>query len=211
MRKIKFINCKIDISRKVFSPRIETEFWVKKAIKEIRKIKKPFDILDVFAGAGCIGISILKAYPEICQGACFIDIDKEAIEQIKINLRFNKIYKKRYKIYQSNLFEKIKNNKYDFIFANSPYVALDRIYEVQKEVLEREPHTALFAGKNGMDYIKKFLSQVKKYLKPNGKIFLEFDPFQKEEIKGILEKKDFKFVFGKDQFGKYRWLKAEIE
>ncbi len=214
-----FINCKVNVSERVFTPRIETEFWVRKAIGEIKKIKKPVRVLDIFSGTGCIGIAVLKAIKNA--EVSFIDIDKEAIEQIKINLKLNKIPEGKYRIYQSNLFEKftphqnkfgagIKDKKFDIIFANPPYVAVDRIYEVDKEVFEKEPHVALFAGKDGMFYIEKFLKQVKKYLKPSGKIFLEFDPFQKKEIETILKNKGFKFVFKKDQFGKHRWLRAGI-
>lgn len=224
-----FLNCKIDVSKKVFIPRIETEFWVKKAIREIKRNKRPLKILDIFAGTGCIGIAVLKAIKNA--EVSFIDIDKEAIEQIKINLKINlprtssprfawrgrgtssvrgRVPKERYRIYQSNLFEKLKNKKFNFIFVNPPYVALDRLNEVQKEVLEKEPHTALFAGKKGTFYIDKFFNEVKKYLKPDGVIFLEFDPFQKEEIEKILKNKGFKFVFKKDQFMKFRWLKAKV-
>jgi len=210
MKKRRFCCAKIDISRKVFFPRIETEFWVKKTIKAIKKIRKPFSVLDIFAGTGCIGIAALRVCPENCRGVDFVDIDEEAIKQIKINLRLNKISKKRYRIYQSNLFEKLKNKKYDLIFANPPYVALDRIYEVQKEVLEKESHLALFAGKDGMFFIKKFLNRVGKYLKPGGKIFMEFDPFQKNGIEKILTKNGFKFIIKKDQFKKFRWFKAEV-
>jgi len=211
----RFLNLKIDLSKKVFQPRIETEFWVKKAIKEIqRKIRgkqQEIKILDIFAGTGCIGISILKACPEFCRRIDFVDISKEAIEEIKINLRLNKIPKSQYRVYRSNLFEKLKGKRYDIIFANPPYVALDRIKEVQKEVLENEPKEALFAGRNGMLWIKKFLSEVKKYLKKGGKIFLEFDPKQKAEIEQVLQKSKFNFKFKKDQFKKYRWLKAEVK
>lgn len=205
---IKFLNCKIDISKKVFIPRIETEFWARKAIRELEKVKKPLEILDIFAGSGCIGTSVLKLVKN--SRITFADIDDESIKQIKINLKINKISKKRYRIYKSNLFEKLKNKKYNFIFANPPYVALSRINEVQKEVLEKEPHIALFAGKRGTLYVWKFFDKVKNYLKPDGVIFLEFDPFQKEEIEKILKNKGFKFVFKKDQFGKYRWLRADI-
>ncbi len=208
MKRIKFANCKIDFSKKVFRPRIETEFWVKKSLKELTEVG-PLLALDMFAGTGCIGISILKNIKN--SNVNFVDISEEAVGQIKINLKLNNIGKERYKIYKSNLFEKLKGEKYDFIFANPPYVALDRISEVDEEILEKEPHISLFAGKDGMDYIRKFFLQVKKYLKPNGKIFLEFDPFQKKKIKEILEKEKFKFIFKKDQFGKFRWLKAEIK
>jgi len=210
-KKIKFINCQIDVSRKVFSPRIETESWTRKAIREIERAKKPLEILDIFAGTGCIGIAVLMACPELCRGVDFVDIDEEAIKQIGINLKINKISKKRYRIYQSNLFDKIRKNKYDIIFANPPYVALDKIYEVRKDVLEKDPRTALFGGKDGMIFIKKFLYESGRHLKPHGKIFMEFDPFQKKEIEKILQNQGFTFVFSKDQFGKYRWLRAKIK
>ncbi len=209
MKRIKFINCKIDYKDQVFQPRIETEFWVGKEIKNLENRKKKIEILDIFAGTGCIGIAILKNIKNA--NVNFVDISDVAIKQIKINLKLNNISKERYKIYKSNLFEKLKGERYDFIFANPPYVALDRISEVQKEVLEKDPHISLFAGKDGMDYIRKFFIQIKEYLKSNGKIFLEFDPFQKKKIKEILEKEKFKFIFKKDQFGKIRWLKAEAK
>jgi len=219
--------CRIDLSKKVFRPRIETEFWVGKAIKKIKKLyqnRSCLEILDIFAGTGCIGLAVLKNIEK--SRVDFVDIDPGAIDQIKINLKLNRISKTKYKIYQSSMFEKlkkrIKNRRlalhrngvsgagYDVIFANPPYVATTRIAEVQKKVLETEPKSALFAGKDGMKYIKKFIKEVKNYLKPDGIFFLEFDPLQKEKIKKLLEKENFKFKFYKDQFGKYRWLMAGL-
>jgi len=206
---MKFLNCKIDLSKKVFQPRIETEYWVKKSLKELKteNWKLKVKILDIFTGSGCIGIAILKNIQN--SFVDFVDISPKAIEQIKINLKLNKIAKNRYKVIKSNLFERVKG-KYDFIFANPPYVALKRINQVQKEVLKNEPKEALFAGSDGMFWIEKFLKESKKYLKPKGIIYMEFDPQQKEKIKEILEKKGFQFSFRKDQFKKYRWLKAQI-
>jgi release factor glutamine methyltransferase len=76
---------------------------------------------------------------------------------------------------------------YDAILANPPYVDPARIKEVQPSVLEHEPRVALFGGKKGMEVIKKFLRQAKKYLKAHGLIFLEFDPSQAEDIVSILK------------------------
>lgn len=217
--KIDFLNCKIEISRKVFIPRIETEFWVEKAIKEVRSLKlevRGLKILDVFAGSGCIGIAILKACPELCRRADFVEIDERAIEQIEINLKLNKISPKRYRVYKSDLFEKLKGKKpapysgagYDVIFANPPYVAEERIAEVEESVLKEEPKIALFAGKDGLFYIEKFLKEAKNFLKKTGVIYLEFDPKQKEAIKNIIKREGYSsFQFRKDQFKKYRWAK----
>lgn len=211
MNKIKkFLNCKTELLRNVFKPRIETEFWVGKAIKETQRTtnndQRTIKVLDVFTGTGCIGIAVLKNIKNALVD--FVDISKDAISQIKINLKLNGIPKNRYKIYQSNLFENLKNRRYDLIFANPPYVALDRIQEVQKEVLQKEPLAALFGGKDGMFWIKKFLKEIKKHLNKKGVVFMEFDPLQKEEVERILKKEGFKFQFRKDQFKKYRWLKT---
>lgn len=206
---IGFLGCKINLSKRTFIPRVETKYWVKKAIQELRIKNRKSRILDMFAGSGCIGIAVLKACPELCRRVDFVDSDKKAISQIKINLKLNRISQKRYKIYRSDLFEKLKGKTYDVIFANPPYVAKDRIGEVQKSVLEYEPKKALFSGKKGLNYIKKFLKEAKRFLKKEGVIYLEFDPEQKAEIKKILEKQGYRnFRFFKDQFKKYRWLKT---
>ena len=206
----KFLNCKVDLSKRVFIPRIETEFWVNQVIKEIQKFTEVhplLKVLDIFAGSGCIGIAILKNIKN--SSVDFVDIDKKAIEQIRINLKLNNISKFRYKIYQSNLFEKI-NGKYDVIFANPPYVARERIKEVESSVLKYEPKIALLAGKRGMQYIKKFLKGARNFLKPKGVIYLELDPLQEKEIEDILNREKYKnFKFFKDQFKKYRFLKVK--
>lgn len=218
---VKFLNCRIDLKNRVFIPRIETEFWVKKAIKKLRLIEaRPrclpkaggwregcsLRVLDIFAGSGCIGIAVLKNIKD--SFVDFIDIDKRAIEQIEINLSLNKILKSRYKIYKSNLFEKLQNKKYDFIFANPPYVAKERLGEVEPAVLKYEPKKAFLAGKGGLFFIRGFLKEAKNFLKQNGAIYLEIDPFQKEDIKNILLNEGYKkFKFFKDQFKKYRFVK----
>lgn len=203
---IKFLNCRINLSKGVFVPREETEFWTEKAIKEIKKKDdKTTEVLDIFSGSGCIGIAVLKNTKNVLTD--FSDIDRGVLGQIKKNLELNKIDSRRIKVIFSDSFKNIEQ-KYDFILANPPYVAENRIFQVQKRVLETEPRIALFSGKNGLNHIRKLLREAKKYLKSDGVLFLEFDPLQKEEIEGILEKKKFIFQFRKDQFKKYRWLKA---
>ncbi len=210
----KFLNCKIDLRNRVFIPRIETEFWVKKAVTEIQKTakrKQKTKILDIFSGSGCIGIAILRACPELCRRVDFVDTDEKAIAQIKINLKLNGISPKKYRVVKSNLFEKIKGEKYDFIFANPPYVAKERLNEVQPSVLKYEPKKAILAGKKGLIYIRRFLKEAKKNLRTEGIIYLEIDPQQKEEINKILKREEYdNSRFFKDQFKKYRWLKIKI-
>lgn len=197
---VNFLNCKIDLSLRPLIPREETEFWAEKAIIDIGN--KKVDCLDIFAGSGCVGLSVLKNTKNA--KVDFGEIEDNFLKQIKINLKINKIKKERYKVFYSDIFSKVKG-KYDYIFANPPYISERRINKVEKSVIVFEPHRSLFGGKEGLDYIEIFLKEVGKFLKVKGKIYLEFDSFQKRKIEKMA--KDAKFY--KDQYGKWRYLVIE--
>lgn len=185
---VEFLGCKIDLSKKPLIPRIETEFWVGEAIKTI-KTNKPIKILDIFAGSGCIGIAVQKHIKNA--KVVFADIENRMVGQ---------------KVIKSDVFSNIKG-KYDYIFANPPYIPTSKKNKVQKSVLEYEPKIALFAGRDGMFFINKLLKDAQKHLNKNGQIFMEFDPPQKKAIEKLLKKYIYSsWEFHKDQYGKYRWI-----
>ena len=204
----KFLDCHIDLSQKPFIPREETEYWTEKAIEIIKKenTKNNLKILDIFAGSGCIGISILKHIPQ--SKVVFADKYTRSIKQIKLNIKLNKISPSRYRVIQSDVFDNIKG-KFDYIFANPPYISKEKAYRVKESVLQWEPQNALWGGKDGLFYIKKLLQQASNYLKAQGKIFLEFDDYQKKAIEKIIKQLNYSFyVFHKDQFKRWRWMEV---
>jgi release factor glutamine methyltransferase len=209
-----FLGCKIDLSKRPLIPRPETEFWVEKAIEKLKNslkienCKLKIRCLDIFAGSGCIGIAVLKHIPNsLCD---FADIEKNNLKQIKINCDLNRINKKRYKTIKSDIFSGI-SEKYDYIFANPPYIATILQNRIQKSVLKYEPKKALFGGKDGLFYTKKFLSKAKNHLNKDGKIYMEFDYIQKKEIEKIIKKTGYKnYKFYKDQYNKWRWVSIKL-
>lgn len=221
---VEFLGCRIDLSKKTLIPRKETEFWTAIAIDKIKNNKfsagkKSINCLDIFSGSGCVGIAVLsninseilksksgKVNSLLCD---FIDRETKSISQIKFNLKNSLLKSNSYKVIKSDIFEKI-NKKYDFIFANPPYIPIIKKSKIQKSVLMYEPKEALFGGKDGMSFIKKFLKDAKRHLLKDGKIFMEFDSPQKKEIEKLLKKNKYNsWEFFKDQYGKWRWVEIQ--
>ncbi|PID83251.1 protein-(glutamine-N5) methyltransferase, release factor-specific [Candidatus Campbellbacteria bacterium] len=205
-----FLNCKIDLSYKPLIPRDETEFLVSEIIKNInQKENEKLDVLDIFSGSGCIGVSILKNCPKT--KVHFSEINQNYLKQIQINLKENiKDFENKSEVICSDIFENI-NKKYNLIIANPPYIPQNQKEKVQKSVLNFEDPNALFAKNKGLYFIEKLIDQGFKYLKENGKMYIEFDQQQKDDIQKMLqENKNYsEFKFLKDQFDKYRFVEIK--
>lgn len=213
----RFLDCRIDLSKKPLIPRTETEYWVEKAIAEIKADRLKFNfnqkievklqsvnILDIFAGSGCIGIALLKHIKH--SHVDFAEIDRKLISQIKKNCELNEIAEDRYHITKSDIFSKVTDT-YDYIFANPPYCATKNIKRVQESVLQYEPKDAVFGGDDGLQYIKPFLAQAKKFLRPGGKIYCEFDSSQRKSVEKLARQSGYNSCeFFKDQFGRWRYF-----
>jgi release factor glutamine methyltransferase len=210
-----FLGCKIDLSKRPLIPRPETAFWVSQTIQDILKysslpgccVDEKIKVLDIFSGSGCVGLAVLEHVKNV--EVVFADKDPNCLKQIKINLKLNSCHiraNKKVRVIKSDVFENIEG-EYDFILANPPYVATKKIKQVQDTVLKYEPKEALFGGEDGLFFINKFLKQAKKYLNPGGKIYMEFSPEQKKQVKILLCDNNYKtWKFFKDQFDKWRWV-----
>ncbi len=205
-----FLGCRIGLSHRPLIPRTETEYWVEKAIAEVKKKfgeDKAIRCLDVFSGSGCIGIAVLSRLPSAVMD--FADIDPLAIRQIQENAEMNSVDPKRFSIYLSDVFDSLPvDKKYDVIFANPPYIGESDMDRVAESVLAHEPHHALFSGSDGLRLIERTLEQAIGRLNPGSFLFLECDDFQKEKIENLLvQYPALDHVFEKDQFGAWRWVR----
>jgi len=213
-----FLGCRIDLSTRPLIPRDETEFWLAEALKEIKQGPTAGkQVLDLFAGSGCIGLAVLKHCPGV--GVTFGEREAKFCAQILKNIKLNPPAKfdslttlesplkgsSVNEIISTDIFSKIKG-KFDYLFANPPYVATKRS-RIQTSVRDWEPAEALLAGADGLAVIRPFLAEAKNHLRPGGKIYLEFGYGQKGALEKLLRRNGYKtWSFHRDQFGRWRWV-----
>ena len=153
------------VDKRVLIPRNETEELVIK-LKEIIERKKlsNFHLVDACTGSGCIAISLKKMFPN--SQIIATDISMDAIDVANINKnRLNVDVDFRL----GNLLNPI-DEKVDIIISNPPYIK--KIEDVDKNVLDYEPHIALFS-KNGYEFYEQMFIQSKSIL--NDKFILAFE------------------------------------
>jgi len=165
------------VNDQVHSPRIETEILVDYLSQKFENYSL-LSILDLCAGTGIIGLS-LKANLNYLN-VTLSDFSKKAIINIKENA--NKLNLK-VEILESNLFQKI-DKKFDVIVCNPPYIKENAILDAS--VIKYEPHLALFGGLDGLEFYRKILSEIKKYLNSKFLIAFEIGIGQSDQIKKIF-------------------------
>lgn len=170
-----FLNTKLFVNKNVLIPRPETEYLVEKTITYIKKyFNKPL-IADICTGSGCIAIAIKSEIKDAIIYAT--DISKKALKVANRNIKNNNL---DINLLKGDFLKPIiKNNiKLDILISNPPYLTKDD--KIDKEVLENEPHIALFGG---MDSYKKILEQSKEVLNDKAIIVFELQNSISEKVK----------------------------
>lgn len=176
--KINFI-----VTKDVLIPQPDTEILVEEVIKIANKIENPL-ILDLCTGSGAIAVSIAKNIPNAKIVAS--DISKKALEIARHNAKLNGVIE-NIDFLESNLFDKIKNIKFDIIVSNPPYIETNVIPTLPKDV-RQEPTIALDGGKDGLDFYRKIYDKGYEYLNKEGYLCVEIGYNQRESVKKIIEK-----------------------
>lgn len=177
-----FMKLKFLVTKDVLIPQPDTEILVEEVISILNNIQNPV-ILDLCTGSGAIAISLAKYVQNVKIYAT--DISKKALEIAKQNATLNGV-SNNIKFIESNLFDKIKEEKFDIIVSNPPYISTNDIKKLSKEV-QNEPKLALDGGKDGLDFYRKIAKEGYKYLNRQGYICLEIGYDQKNEVKKIID------------------------
>ena len=200
------------VDKNTLIPRTETEelvAWVLDEIKVLTNNKiTELSILDIGTGTGCIPISLAKNLTSLNISA--IDISPEALLIAKQNAILNKVTIEFIELDILNA-ESLPQ-EYDVIISNPPYVRELEKEEIKNNVLENEPHLALFvADENPLIFYNKIADLAKQQLSKNGMLFFEINQYLGKETLNMLVKKGFKNIqLKKDLFGNDRMIKCVL-
>ena len=205
-----FYGLPFKVNKNVLIPRPETEELVT-FILENSKLQTPnskLTILDIGTGSGCIPISLAKNLPNATIYA--LDISSEALKTAKINAELNNVSIQFIETDILNISE--LPLKFDIIISNPPYVRELEKEQMQNNVLEHEPHLALFVKDNNpLLFYDKIADFAKNHLTKNGKLYFEINQYLGKETVDLLKSKEFKnIVLKKDMFGVDRMIKASF-
>ena len=196
-----FYDRKFKVTKDVLSPRMETEELIYKVIEYIKSINKNnIKILDLCTGSGIIGITLRKELESKSLEVVASDISEEALKVAKENAIMNEA---EVKFIQSDIFENI-NDKFDIIVSNPPYIAYNDKITMEDNVLNYDPHLALFAEEDGMYFYREIVENAKEYLEEDGLVFFEIGYDQREKILKLANENGFKAEVYKDINGRDR-------
>jgi release factor glutamine methyltransferase len=215
-----FYRLEFEVNSAVLIPRPETEElvdWIVQKSK-IKNQKSKLKILDIGTGTGCIPISLKANIPQANVSA--IDVSQKALEVAKRNAELNKV---EINFIEANILEvedlsqlpssKIHHpSSYNIIVSNPPYVRNLEKQEIKKNVLDYEPHLALFVeDTDALLFYRKIAQLAIKNLLPNGLLFFEINQYLGNETVELLENLGFKNIeLKKDIYGNDRMMKCSI-
>jgi release factor glutamine methyltransferase len=201
-----FYGLEFIVDGNVLIPRPETEElvdWIVKLNSKLSKTKA-LKILDIGTGSGCIAISLAKNIPN--SEVFAIDVSEKALAVAEKNAILNKV---PVTFLHKNILETNDlSRKFDIIVSNPPYVRNLEKAEIKPNVLENEPHLALFVSDNDpLIFYKKIAELAAANLNPNGQLFFEINQYLGKETQELLESIGLKNIeLRKDIYGNDRMI-----
>lgn len=207
----RFFGMDMKIKPGVLIPRPETEELVDLIIDD-NKNRDDLRVLDLCTGSGCIAIALARNLP--FSKVTALDFSDIAMEVAEENAR---LLKTRIKFIKADIFDKdilniLGKERYDIIVANPPYVMDKEALEMEHNVLDYEPHEALFVrDEEPLVFYDAISGIALKILDPKGKLYFEINPLLGEKLKKMLKDKGFQDVtLISDTSGKKRFLSCRL-
>jgi len=180
-----FRHLELAVDPRVLIPRSETEEVTGVALTIARRVH-PRRVLELGTGSGAIGLSMAYELPIEGTEVWITDIDPDALDVARANLAGIGRAARNVRIAAGSWFDALDTSlRFDVIVSNPPYIA-DGDLEVATDVLEHEPHRALFSGSDGLDAIREIVSGAPARLRSGGSLVLEIGYRQGATVRSLL-------------------------
>jgi release factor glutamine methyltransferase len=196
-----FGDIKLKVNPTVLIPRPETldlVNWI------INSENTPKSILDIGTGSGCIAIALKKHYSSALVHA--LELSEDALQTAKENATMNDV---EIGFEQSDILNDLPKGKYDIIVSNPPYVSEKEKEEMRPNVLQYEPHLALFSA-DPLLFYRRIAQVAKEILNAGGKLYFEMNEYYEHEISKVVSDEGYSNIeIKEDVFGKNRMIRGE--
>ncbi len=200
-----FYSLTFNVNKNTLIPRPETEELVDWIIEDsVSEKRSNYSILDIGTGSGCIAISLAKNLTSATVSA--LDYSFEALKTAEENAKLNNV---TVQFFQKDILKVgTLPQQYDVIVSNPPYVRELEKLEMQSNVLDHEPASALFVSNSDPLLFYRTIARLSlRYLKPNGKLYFEINEYLSKELIDSLKQEGYPNIeLRKDFRGKDRIL-----
>ena len=207
LEETEFFGLPFFVNENVLIPRPETEELVELILSE--NTSSELRILDIGTGSGAIAIALAKHSKNAFVSAW--DISFKALDVAVLNAKTNTvdISFKRVDV----LSDVPADNKYDIIVSNPPYVLESEKDLMEQNVLDYEPHNALFVpDSEALLFYNRIADIALHLLHPKGKLYFEINQAKGQETMAMLESKGFvNIALFQDLSKKDRMVRAELK
>lgn len=204
--KAHFRDLTLKVDKRVLIPRPETEEMVEWVLEDFKKLNQKLRLIDMGTGSGCIGIALAKAQPYFSVFA--LDKDVDILDLTAENAKLNGVQIKCIE-QDMNQMNTLKL-KIDVIVSNPPYVMLSEQNQMKSNVLDYEPHQAIFiSNKDPLLFYRLILEFAADNLKPKGFIYFEINPLLLKELKDLIISFSYIVFERLDIFKKVRMLRLQ--
>jgi release factor glutamine methyltransferase len=221
MNKTWFYGMELFVDKNVLIPRPETEELVDWIIQDVKAsgrdvfergpmqadVTTSLKILDVGTGSGCIALALKKAMPKAEIWGC--DTSDDALSVARRNGSNLDIRVDFQGIDFLDQSQQKQLPTVDIIASNPPYIPISNRQSMRRNVLDYEPHTALFVPTDDpLLFYKALIAFAKKRLYPKGSIYMEIHEDLGKDVVSLFDKEGYEVELRKDMQGKERMVKA---
>lgn len=205
-----FSNLRFKVDESVLIPRPETEELVNHVVNYVRQQERKaekLNIIDIGTGSGCIAIALKNALPEAIVSG--VDNSEDALKLARQNAVLNNVDVAFYHKDILNETWEFSDKKFDIIVSNPPYITITERESLEKNVIDFEPHQALFVTNNDpLQFYRKIKNIAENHLETSGCLFFELHEDYAKNVQEMMIEAHWEASILKDFFGKERFLIA---